>query len=61
MKKKRVVVTGMGIVSCFGTDIDAFYNQLLVGKALDLVFIQCNEFIEICGEEIGLRRESSSQ
>lgn len=33
MKKKRVVVTGMGIVSCFGTDTDVFYNQLLAGKS----------------------------
>jgi 3-oxoacyl-[acyl-carrier-protein] synthase II len=33
MRKKRVVVTGMGIVSCFGTDIDAFYTQLLAGKS----------------------------
>ncbi len=33
MKKKRVVVTGMGIVSCFGTDVDAFYDQLLAGKS----------------------------
>lgn len=33
MNKKRVVVTGMGIVSCFGTDIDAFYDQLLAGKS----------------------------
>lgn len=32
-KKKRVVVTGMGLVSCFGTDIDHFYNQLLAGKS----------------------------
>src|SRR5580692_11212327 len=33
MQKKRVVVTGMGIVSCFGTDVDAFYAQLLAGKS----------------------------
>ena len=33
MKKKRVVVTGMGLVSCFGTDIDAFYNRLLAGES----------------------------
>jgi 3-oxoacyl-[acyl-carrier-protein] synthase II len=31
--KKRVVVTGMGIVSCFGTDVDLFYEQLLAGKS----------------------------
>lgn len=32
-EKKRIVVTGMGLVSCFGTDIDTFYNQLLAGKS----------------------------
>jgi len=33
MKKRRVVVTGMGVVSCFGTDVEEFYNQLLAGKS----------------------------
>ncbi len=33
MSRKRIVVTGMGIVSCFGTDIDFFYEQLLAGKS----------------------------
>lgn len=33
MKKKRIVVTGMGVVSCFGTDVDEFYAQLLAGKS----------------------------
>jgi 3-oxoacyl-[acyl-carrier-protein] synthase II len=33
MKKKRIVVTGMGIVSCFGTDVELFYQQLLAGKS----------------------------
>lgn len=32
-KKRRVVVTGMGIVSCFGTDVDKFYEALLKGKS----------------------------
>jgi len=31
--KKRIVVTGMGIVSCFGNDIDQFYEHLLQGKS----------------------------
>lgn len=31
--KKRIVVTGMGIVSCFGDDVDRFYEQLLAGKS----------------------------
>jgi 3-oxoacyl-[acyl-carrier-protein] synthase II len=33
MKKKRIVVTGMGVVSCFGNDVDHFYSQLLAGKS----------------------------
>lgn len=33
MKKRRVVVTGMGLVSCFGTDVDHFFNELLAGKS----------------------------
>ncbi len=33
MSKKRVVVTGMGIVSCFGDDVEAFYKALLEGKS----------------------------
>ena len=33
MSKKRIVVTGMGIVSCFGNDVDVFYDSLLAGKS----------------------------
>jgi len=33
MKKKRIVVTGMGLVSCLGQDVDAFYASLLEGKS----------------------------
>lgn len=33
MTKKRIVVTGMGIVSCFGSDVNHFYKQLLAGKS----------------------------
>lgn len=33
MKKKRIVVTGMGLVSCFGNEVDQFYSQLLAGKS----------------------------
>ncbi|MDN3508393.1 MAG: beta-ketoacyl-ACP synthase II [Simkaniaceae bacterium] len=32
-KKRRIVVTGMGVVSCFGMDADAFYEDLLEGKS----------------------------
>lgn len=33
MQKKRVVITGMGVVSCFGTDVNQFFNQLLAGES----------------------------
>ncbi len=33
MAKKRVVVTGLGIVSCFGSDVGAFYQALLEGRS----------------------------
>ena len=33
MHKKRIVVTGTGVVSCFGNDVDAFYTNLLAGKS----------------------------
>ena len=33
VKKKRIVVTGMGVVSCFGTDVNQFYDALLAGKS----------------------------
>ncbi len=31
MKKKRIVITGMGLTSCFGTDVEVFYKSLLEG------------------------------
>ena len=33
MSKQRIVVTGMGVVSCFGDDVDNFHQQLLLGKS----------------------------
>jgi 3-oxoacyl-[acyl-carrier-protein] synthase II len=33
MNKKRIVITGMGIVSCFGNDVDTFYQSLLAGRS----------------------------
>ena len=33
MAKKRIVVTGMGIVSCLGNDPDTFYQRLLQGES----------------------------
>ncbi|CAL5411599.1 unnamed protein product [Camellia sinensis] len=31
--KKRVVITGMGLVSVFGNDVDTYYNKLLGGES----------------------------
>uniref|UniRef100_A0A7N0VIX4 3-oxoacyl-[acyl-carrier-protein] synthase I, chloroplastic n=1 Tax=Kalanchoe fedtschenkoi TaxID=63787 RepID=A0A7N0VIX4_KALFE len=31
--KKRVVVTGMGLVSVFGNDVDTYYDRLLAGES----------------------------
>lgn len=33
MSKKRVVITGMGLVSCFGSDLNIFYDTLLRGES----------------------------
>lgn len=33
MKRRRVVVTGMGVVSCFGSDVEKFYDNLLAGNS----------------------------
>eukprot|EP00899_Mesostigma_viride_P000810 jgi/Mesvir1/1072/Mv17588-RA.2 len=32
-KPRRVVVTGLGVVSCLGDEVEAFYNNLLAGKS----------------------------
>lgn len=31
--RKRIVITGMGLVSAFGSDIELFYNRLLKGES----------------------------
>lgn len=33
MKKRRVVVTGLGVVSCYGNDVNEFFQSLLEGKS----------------------------
>lgn len=33
MKRRRIVVTGTGVVSCFGSDVEAFYEALLQGRS----------------------------
>jgi 3-oxoacyl-[acyl-carrier-protein] synthase II len=46
VNKKRIVVTGMGIVSCFGNDVDRFYDSLLAGKsgAAPITEFPCQDF-----------------
>lgn len=46
MSKKRIVVTGMGVVSCFGNDVDQFYQSLLEGKSgvSDITAFPCPDF-----------------
>ena len=45
-KKRRIVVTGMGVVSCFGTDVDQFYESLLKGKSgiTPMTQFPCDEY-----------------
>ena len=33
MKKKRVVITGLGVVTCLGNDVETFFNSLVEGKS----------------------------
>lgn len=46
MTRKRVVVTGMGLVSCFGTDVDEFYRRLLAGESgvVPITAFPCQDF-----------------
>ncbi len=46
MAKKRVVVTGLGVVSCFGNDVDHFYDSLLQGRsgASAITQFPCEEY-----------------
>ena len=46
MSKKRIVITGMGVVSCFGNDVDVFYQSLLAGKSgiSPITEFPCEEF-----------------
>jgi len=32
-KNRRIVITGTGVTSCFGNDVDSFYDDLLAGKS----------------------------
>jgi 3-oxoacyl-[acyl-carrier-protein] synthase II len=38
MSKRRIVITGMGLVTAFGNDVDLFYDNLLKGNScVDLI------------------------
>lgn len=43
---KRVVISGMGLVSCFGSEVDLFYENLLQGKSgvRPIVEFPCEDF-----------------
>ncbi|MCP5491562.1 MAG: beta-ketoacyl-ACP synthase II [Chlamydiales bacterium] len=45
-QKRRVVITGMGLVSCFGQDIDTFYQKLLDGESgiTDIDAFDCSDY-----------------
>lgn len=44
--KKRIVVTGLGVVSCFGNDVETFYQKLLSGESgvSPITHFPCEEF-----------------
>jgi 3-oxoacyl-[acyl-carrier-protein] synthase II len=46
VKKKRIVITGTGLTSCFGTDPDVFYDKLLLGESgIDKIHqFPCDEY-----------------
>lgn len=46
MTKKRIVVTGLGVVSCLSSDVDAYYKKLLAGTSgISLITeFPCEEF-----------------
>jgi len=46
MSKKRIVVTGMGVVSCFGNDPKTFHEKLLQGESgvKTITKFPCDEF-----------------
>ncbi|KPK32331.1 MAG: 3-oxoacyl-ACP synthase [Chlamydiae bacterium SM23_39] len=44
--KKRIVVTGMGVVSCFGNEVEQYFNSLLDGKSgiIPIEKFPCEEY-----------------
>lgn len=49
-KPRRVVVTGMGLVSSLGHDANTYYDNLLAGKSgvSEIENFDCKEFPTVC-------------
>lgn len=53
MEKRRVVITGLGVFTALGDDVDTFYNNLLEGKSgiSEIESFDTSEFaVKIAGE-----------
>ena len=62
--KKRVVVTGMGVVSAHGNDVDAFYDKLLAGESAITKISEWEpheDFATVIAGEIKVRRRGGTQ
>lgn len=48
--KRRVVVTGLGVVTSIGDDVDVFYHNLLAGVSgiSEIESFDCAEFPTVC-------------
>ncbi|CAL5367648.1 unnamed protein product [Camellia sinensis] len=58
--KKRIVITGMGLVSVLGNDVDSFYNKLLNGESgISLIdkFDASNYTVQIAGQVLDFSAE----
>lgn len=55
--KKRVVITGMGVASVFGNDVDTFYDALLAGTSgiATITRFDASEFPTNFGGQIKVR------
>lgn len=47
-RERRVVVTGQGIVSCLGHDVDTFYNNLLAVRQSTELFSLLTQAVLPC-------------
>lgn len=52
--RKRIVVTGLGVTSCFGMDVEKFYQALLEGKsgATQITSFDCSEYPTTIGAPV---------